>query len=255
VIGVFDSGIGGLGVLRYILQDLPNADIIYIADQGNAPYGPRPLSELADIAADISRRLIAQGASTIVIACNTASSAALHSLRQTFPGTRFVGMEPALKPASVGTKSGVIGVLATEATFQSELFESAVHRFAGNSEVTTAACPDWVELVESGVVEGPEAEAAVRARVTPLLEEGADTLVLACTHFPVLAPLITAVVGPDVAVVDPAPAVARQVARVYDVQGTGNVRVSTTGSDEQRAALDQWLQRLNLPGPSTPFPA
>jgi glutamate racemase len=250
VIGVFDSGIGGLGVLRHIRDELPGADVIYVADQGRAPYGIRPLEEVARISAEITADLIDRGSTTIVIACNTASAAALHELRRRFPATTFVGMEPAVKPAALGTSSGIIGVLATAATFQSELFESVVARFAGDSKVVTAACPEWVELVEAGEFDGPAVDRSVEARIAPLLEAGADTLVLGCTHFPFLLDAIVRAAGPDVTIVDPAPAVARQVARVHDGVGGGTLTVLSSGSLAQQATLSTYLERLGMPVPA-----
>lgn len=229
VIGVFDSGVGGLSVLRHIPPLLPQADILYVADQARAPYGTRGLNEVKDIAFRVSKSLIAAGATTIVVACNTASAAALDSLRIEFPATPFVGMEPAVKPAVGSTSSGVIGILATGATFQSERYASVVKRFAGDAEIRVAACPDWVTIVESGRLNGPEVEEAVRARLEPILEAGADTLVLGCTHFPFLLDVISRVAGRSVRVVDPGGAVARQVARVHQGGGSGSMTLATTG--------------------------
>lgn len=250
VIGVFDSGIGGLGVLKHIRDELPDADVIYVADQGRAPYGVRPLEEVARISTEITAGLIDRGATTIVIACNTASAAALHELRSRFPDTTFVGMEPAVKPAALETSSGVIGVVATAATFQSELFESVVARFAGESKVVTAACPEWVELVERGELEGPSVDRAVEDRIAPLLAAGADALVLGCTHFPFLLEAIQRAAGPTVTIVDPAPAVARQVARVDGGAGHGSLTVLSSGNPGQQASLSTYLERLGMPVPA-----
>jgi glutamate racemase len=230
MIGVFDSGVGGLGVLAEIRRVLPEADLIYLADQARAPYGVRTLDEVAAMSGQISTWLMERGASTITIACNTASAAALHRLRSLHPDVPFVGMEPAVKPAALTTATGVIGVLATAATFQGELFASVVQRHAEGLEVLTRACPDWVDLVESGVSDGPEAHQRVERCLRPLLEAGADTLVLGCTHFPFLTPVIETVAGPEVAVVDPAPAVARQVERVAGSQReSGRLLLATSG--------------------------
>ncbi|MGH8913305.1 MAG: glutamate racemase [Acidimicrobiia bacterium] len=230
MIGVFDSGVGGLSVLAEIRREMPQADLIYLADQGRAPYGVRSLDEVSEMTGEASRWLLDRGASTITIACNTASAAALHRLRAMHDGVVFVGMEPAVKPAALTTSSGVIGVLATAATFQGELFASVVQRHAEGMTVLTQACPTWVELVESGIVEGLEAEQQVERCLEPLLEGGADTLVLGCTHFPFLAPLIQEVSGPGVAIVDPGPAVARQVRRVARAPGgSGRLALATSG--------------------------
>lgn len=229
MIGVFDSGVGGLSVLRHIPGHLPGADILYLADQARAPYGIRSLVEVEGIALQVSGSLIDAGAETIVIACNTASAAALDTLRVEFPGIPFVGMEPAVKPAVGSTKSGVIGILATGATFQSERFASVVRRFAAGAEVQVAACPEWVTIVESGRLDGPDTERAVRAKLDPILAGGADTLVLGCTHFPFLLDTISKVAGPSIRIVDPGDAVARQVARVHTGIGSGSIALATTG--------------------------
>jgi glutamate racemase len=141
-------------------------------------------------------------------------------------------MEPAVKPAVGSTASGVIGILATGATFQSERYASVVRRFAGGAEIRVAACPDWVEIVESGDIDGREVEDAVRSRLTPILEAGADTLVLGCTHFPFLLDVISRVAGPSIRLVDPGSAVARQVARVHQGSGSGSLTLATTGDTE-----------------------
>ncbi len=233
MIGVFDSGVGGLGVLSQIRTELPDADILYAADQARAPYGTRTLGEVADAAEQVTTWLLDQGAEMIVVACNTASAAALDHLRRTHPETEFVGMEPAVKPAALTTTSGVIGVLATEATFQGELFSSVVRRHATETTVITAACPDWVSLVERHEIHGARAKEVVADRVEPLLELQADCLVLGCTHFPFLTELISEVAGSDVIIIDPAPAVARQVRRVQPTgSGGGSLTLATSGNPD-----------------------
>jgi glutamate racemase len=236
MIGVFDSGVGGLGVLAEIRRELPSADLIYLADQARAPYGVRGLDELAGMSAQVTDWLLDRGASTITIACNTASAAALHRLRSLHPQVPFVGMEPAVKPAALATSSGVIGVLATSATFQGALFASVVERHADDLTVLTRACPEWVQLVEGGVVDGQQARAQVEKCLRPVLDRGADTLVLGCTHFTFLTPVIEKVAGPGVAIVDPAAAVARQVRKVA-ASGTGSGRLFlATSGDPDRFA-------------------
>jgi glutamate racemase len=230
MIGVFDSGVGGLSVLTEIRRELPEADIVYLADQARAPYGVRSLEQVASMSGEVSRWLMDRGASTITIACNTASAAALHHLRSLHPDVTFVGMEPAVKPAALTSSTGVIGVLATAATFQGELFASVVQRYADGATVLTRACPRWVELVESGVTDGPEAREQVERCLAPLIEAGVDTLVLGCTHFPFLRSVIESVVGPGVNIVDPAPAVARQVKRVArSPRESGRLILATSG--------------------------
>ncbi len=219
MIGVFDSGVGGLSVWREIARQLPHYDTLYVADQAHVPYGQRPLEEVRGLAEGITRFLLEKGAKVIVLACNTASAAALHHLRATFPQVPFVGMEPAIKPAAQNTRTGIVGVMATPATFQGELYASLMERFAGDVRVLPQACPGLVEAVEQGLLDTPETDALLRSCLTPLVRAGIDQLVLGCTHYPFLRPAIERVVGPGVEVLDPAPAVARQVGRVVARNG------------------------------------
>ncbi len=213
-IGVFDSGLGGLSVWREIVRQLPHEQTLYLADQAHVPYGSRRLAEVQELVEGSARFLLRHGAKIIVIACNTASAAALHHLRRTFPQVPFVGMEPAIKPAIERTRAGVVGVIATQATFQGRLFASLLERFAGNAQVLTQACPGLVQAVESGALDTPGTEALLRRYLSPLIQTGADQLVLGCTHYPFLRPAIERIVGEHVTVIDPAPAVACQTKRV-----------------------------------------
>jgi glutamate racemase len=213
-LGVFDSGVGGLSVTRELMRQAPAQPIIYLADQAHVPYGGRSLAEIRTLSEAITRFLLREGARLIVVACNTASAAALHSLRQTFPEVPFVGMEPAIKPAAEHTRTGHVGVIATEATFQGELFASLMDRFAAGITVHTQTCPVLVPLVEAGELDSDHTRAALQSYLAPLLEASIDELVLGCTHYPFLRPLIEQVVGAGVEIVDPAPAVARQAVRV-----------------------------------------
>ncbi|MCI0543718.1 MAG: glutamate racemase [Actinobacteria bacterium] len=245
MIGVFDSGVGGLSVLIEIRKALPDADLVYVADRGRAPYGPRSLTEIQRFSAEIADWLIDRGCTTLVVACNTASAAALEELRSAHPGMQIVGMEPAVKPAAVATSSGVIAVFATAATFQGRLFESVVSRFGEGRTVVTTACPEWVELVETGHVEGPMVESAVVKRVVPAIEVGADTLVLGCTHFSFLADVIGRVGGPGTRVIDPAQAVAAQTARVAPItEGQGHLVFAASGDRDRLADLARALAGL-----------
>jgi glutamate racemase len=211
---MMDSGVGGLSILRELRAQLPAETVIYAADQGHVPYGPRSIEQVREFTFGVVRFLLDQGTKLIVIACNTASAAALYALREAFPAVPFVGMEPAVKPAALVTQTGVIGVIATEATFQGELYASVVGRFAQGVRVETAACPNFVTLVESGDTDSAAVRDAVHRCLSPLLAAGIDQLVLGCTHFPFLADAIRAEIGPGVTLVDPSPAVARQVGRV-----------------------------------------
>ena len=215
-IGIFDSGVGGLSVLLAIRQQHPTEPLIFYADQAHVPYGPRALEEVRDFSFAITRFLLSQGAKLIVVACNTASAAALHALRQEFPGTPFVGMEPAVKPAAEHTHTGTVGVLATPATFQGALYASVVERFAREVRLLQHTCPRLVEQIEAGNLDGDETRRILREALQPMLVQGIDTIVLGCTHYPFVIPLIQELAGEGVRVIDPAPAVARQVGRLLD---------------------------------------
>jgi glutamate racemase len=215
-IGIFDSGVGGLSVLRSIRKELPHQDLVYFADQAHVPYGPRPLEEVRRFADAITRFLLEQGCSLIVVACNAASAAALKTLRQTFPDIPFVGMEPAVKPAAEQTHTGVVGVLATPATFQGELYASVVERFANGVEILQDPCPGLVGQIEKGDLQGLQTRLILEKAIRPMLEKGIDTIVLGCTHYPFVIPLIQEIAGKNVRVIDPAPAVARQTLRMME---------------------------------------
>jgi glutamate racemase len=218
-IGVFDSGVGGLSVLREIRKQLPCYPILYLADQGHVPYGPRTKEEVRAFAEGITRFLLDAGAQVIVVACNAASAAALQTLRATFPDVPFVGMEPAVKPAAATTRSGVVGVLATPVTFQGALYASVVDRFARSITVLQDTCPGLVGQIEAGRLASPETRAILENALRPMLAQGVDTVVMGCTHYPFVIPLIEEIAGPGVQVIDPAPAVARQVGRVLEARG------------------------------------
>lgn len=215
-IGVFDSGVGGLSIVRELRRQMPAESILYFADQDHVPYGPRPMEQVRAFSESITRFLLDQGADLIVVACNTASAAALKQLREGFPGVRFVGMEPAVKPAAEVTRSGIVGVLATPATFQGELYASVVERFGQGVRLINQTVPGLVEQIEAGHLETPETERLIRRALDPILQAGADTIVLACTHYPFVIPGISRLAGPAVNVIDPSPAVARQAARLRE---------------------------------------
>lgn len=213
-IGIFDSGIGGLSVFREIRTLLPDEDLVYLADQAHVPYGPRSKAEIQQFSEVISRFLIAHQAKVIVVACNTASAAALSFLRRRFPQVAFVGMEPAVKPAAQRTKTGNVGVLATEGTFASDRYVDLMLRFAQNVTVYEDPCLGLVNLIESGQFD--ETARLLQGIVQPMLAANVDTLVLGCTHYPFVIPVLQKVVGTAVSIIDPAPAVARQVKRVLE---------------------------------------
>jgi len=218
-VGIFDSGLGGLSVWREVARQLPCERTLYLADQAHVPYGSRPLAEVRELSRGIARFMLDQGAKAAVVACNSASAAALHDLRRSFPDVPFVGMEPAVKPAVERTRTGVVGVIATQATFQGELFASLMERYAGDARVLSQVCPGLVEAVEAGAWDTAGTEALLRRCLSPLMAAGMDQLVLGCTHYPFLQPAIRRIVGAGVAIIDPARAVARQVARVLAQHG------------------------------------
>lgn len=221
-VGFFDSGIGGLCVLDAFRRRLPREDTVYIADTANCPYGNRPAAEIVRLARRHARTLLARGCKMVVVACNTATAAAIDDLRAKWPDVPFVGIEPAVKPAALRSKSGVVGVLATQGTFGGRLYRETCARFAKNTTVLTCVADEFVALVERGETTGARAEAAVRRKIEPLLSAGADFLVLGCTHFPHLKPLIEKVANGRAKVVEPSGAVARQAERLLAERGLLN---------------------------------
>lgn len=216
-IGVFDSGVGGLSVLREIRRELPVESVLYVADSGYAPYGDRPATFIEDRADAIVDFLVGRGAKAVVVACNTATSVAVERLRARH-ALPIVAIEPAVKPAVTSTRTGIVGVLATTVTLQSPNVVRLLATYGAGTTVISQPCPGLVDLVEEGEVSGDAARDLVALYVKPLVERGADTLVLGCTHYVFLEPLIRDVAGPHVAVVNPAPAVARQMRRRLEAQ-------------------------------------
>jgi glutamate racemase len=260
-IGIFDSGIGGLSVWREIAQQLPREDTIYFADQIHIPYGPRSLQEIRMFSEAIARFLLARGCKLIVVACNTASAAALKYLRATFPGIPFVGMEPAVKPAAETTRTGVVGVLATPATFQSELFASVVERFANGVQLINQVCPGLVEQIEAGCLTTPATLALLDQFLSPIRAARADTIVLGCTHYPFVIEAIRQL-APGVNVIDPAPAVARQVERLLRERGlrcdaarAGTGRFVTSGDLDRFQHSLRALVQVETPGTAAAWSA
>jgi glutamate racemase len=228
-IGVFDSGVGGLSILREIKQRLPHESLVYFADQSHVPYGSRSLDDVQALSEGITRFLLEQECKLVIVACNTASAAALRILRSSFPDTPFVGMEPAVKPAAERSETRKVAVLATPATFQGALFASVVDRFADGVEVAEIIAPGLVELIESGQTASEEVDSVLLASLEPARSQGIDTLVLACTHYSFVIPAIRQILGPNVSVIDPAPAVARQTERLWKNPGTDVISPEGTG--------------------------
>lgn len=238
-IGVFDSGEGGLSVLKEITRLLPEAEYVYYSDNAHCPYGEKSPEYIQDRARAITERLLKEGADVIVVACNTATAAAISVLRaeysdassqevrdrvQKLTGGRhdhicFIGMEPAVKPAALGTRTGVVGVLATAGTLKGSKYLKTKESVDDQVNVFEHVGRGFVELVEEGRLSGSEAEDVVKASLGPLLSAGADIIVLGCTHYPFLLPVLQKVAGPDIRFIDPAPAVARQLVRVLKRDG------------------------------------
>jgi len=243
-IGIFDSGVGGLSVLRAVRDELPFENVLYLADQGHVPYGPRSKEEIRTFAIGITRFLLNQGAKLIVVACNTASAAALHDLRKIFPTAPIVGMEPAVKPAAKITETGKVGILATPTTFKGDLYTSLVARFGQGIHIFECTCQGLVDQIESGHITSPETRTILEDALMPMLKAGVDTIVLGCTHYPFVIPLIREITGSEIRIIDPAPAVARQVRRLLNHHELlslnhtkGNVTYYTSGDPDTLAAL------------------
>jgi len=242
-VGVFDSGVGGLSVLREIRRELPFEDLIYVADSGYAPYGDRPAEYVEARAIAMAEFLLAQGSKAIVVACNTATGIAVDALRARFD-VPVVAIEPAVKPAVARTRSAVVGVIATTQTLSSQKFSRLVRTHAGEVQVLAQPCPGLVEQVEAGQLSSQATRALVERYVRPLVEKGADTIVLGCTHYPFLSPVIQEVAGPDVMVIDPAIAVARELRRRLRAHHglaaetrPGTEHFWTTGPEDQARAV------------------
>ena len=248
MIGIFDSGIGGLSVFKEVYRMLPEEHYIYYADSAHCPYGEKSREYVIGRSKEITEFLVREGADIIVVACNTATAAAISVLREGYsdparPGTaghlleisegrrdhvKFIGMEPAVKPAAGMTRTGVIGVLATAGTLSGTKYRSSRETFTKGIKVVEHVGNGFVELVEKGITEGPEAEMTVEKSIRPLLDAGADVIVLGCTHYPFLIGTIRKIAGNDVKIIDPAPAVARHLA---DVMKEDGLLKTSPGSD------------------------
>lgn len=242
-IGVFDSGVGGLSVLREVRAELPHEDLWYVADSAHAPYGDKPAAEIEERAIAIAQYLTTRGAKALVVACNTATGVAVETLRRRF-AVPIIGIEPAIKPAVSLSKSGVVGVLATSQTIASQKFQRLVDAWRDRAEIVLQACPGLVEQIEQGDLSSPATRDVVAKYVQPVVARGADTLVLGCTHYPFVADVFRAVAGTDVQVIDPARAVAKQVRqRLEDGgllagrAGRGSLTVYATGPIERIGAF------------------
>ena len=223
MIGIFDSGIGGLSVFREIRKDLPEQSYVYYSDNAHCPYGEKTREYIIERARAITRFLLDKGCEIIVVACNTATAAAIATLREEFQ-IKFIGMEPAIKPAAQATKTGVVGVLATAGTLKATKYIDTRVRWAENVRIVEHIGQGFVELVEKGITTGPDAESTVRTSLIPLLDAGADMIVLGCTHYPFLSETISKVASEayperNIEIIDPAPAVARHLIEVMVEEG------------------------------------
>ena len=253
-IGVFDSGVGGLSVLREIRAALPGENLLYVADSGSAPYGDRPGEFIKERAEKIVEFLIGERVKAIVVACNTATAVAIQALRSRF-AIAMVAIEPAVKPAAAISRSGVVGVLATSQTLTSERFARLVEKYGRGVRILLQPCPGLMERVEKGELDGPGMKALVAGYLRPLLDRGADTIVLGCTHYPFLLPIIRAIAGPTVSVIDPAVAVARELRRrlkageLLSSRGEpGTERFWTSGAPDQVGPVvaQLWGKRVEV---------
>ena len=250
-VGVFDSGVGGLSVLQALREELPHEHFLYVADSGCAPYGDRPTPFVVERAGTITEFLVAEGAKAIVVACNTATAIAVESLRAglTLP---IVAIEPAVKPAASRSRSRVVGVLATTGTLSSPNMAKLLASYGADVEFVIQPCPGLADQVEKGELNSDDTRALVKRYVRPIIDKGGDIIVLGCTHYPFLRPLIQEVAGPAVDVIDPATPVARELRRrlesaglLSDYAGPGTERFWTTGAVEVVAPIVRQLWGSN----------
>ncbi|MDH0645506.1 glutamate racemase [Pseudomonas sp. GD03858] len=246
-VGVMDSGVGGLSVLAEIQRLLPNESLLYVADSGHVPYGEKSPDYIRQRLRHIAAFFHEQGAKAMVLACNTATVAAVADLRELYPDWPLVGMEPAVKPAAAATRSGVVGVLATTGTLQSAKFAALLDRFASDVRVVTQPCPGLVERIETGDLTSPELRQLLLQYVQPLLAAGCDTLILGCTHYPFLRPMLATMVPADVAIIDTGAAVARQLQRLLgarDLLSDQPARATAFWSSGEPAGMQKVLPLL-----------
>ena len=253
-VGIFDSGVGGLSVLREIRRELPEEDLLYVADSGYAPYEEQSDEAIQERAIAIARFLVSESAKAIVVACNTATGIAIETLRSRF-SVPVVAMEPAVKPAVLNTRSAVVGVLATRQTLSGSKFSRLLATYGADVQILLQPCPGLAEQVEKGDLSGQATRSLVERYVVPLLTKGADTLVLGCTHYPFLIPVIRAIAGPSVTIIDPSAAVARELRRrlrmselLSQAAQPGTERFWTSGSPEnvQSVVTRLWTSDVDV---------
>lgn len=247
-VGIFDSGLGGLTVLQSLAEHLPGESFLYLADSAFCPYGDKPVEAVQERTLRITDFLMERGAKTIVVACNTATAAAIDLLRGTYP-IPFIGIEPAIKQAALHTLSGKVGVLATRNTFQGKLFQETSARYANDKDVYIQVGEGLVEIVEGDNMDTPESIALIKRYIQPMMEAGVDQIVLGCTHYPFLIPIIRTLVTENVVIHDPSPAVAKHTAHVLHEKGLESLcknqpdQFFTTGNP---LLLESMIQRMNL---------
>ncbi len=246
-IGIFDSGIGGLSVLNEALLQAPGHDFIYLADSLHAPYGEKSSEWVAHRSLILCTWLIEQACDAIVVACNTATASAIAQIRTTFPGTPVVGVEPGVKPAAEASQKKIVGVLATQNTLQSEKFKQLLSHLGSNCTVLSQAGKGLVPLIESGVLTGPKINALLRTYIEPMLENGADTLVLGCTHYPFLQDTIKSLFGERLEIIDTSHAIVKQLVRLIPPQSKtqGSVVFYSTKNGIQLLELANKLLPVN----------
>lgn len=247
-VGVFDSGVGGLSVLREIRARLPHEDLEYCADSGFAPYGSRAPEEIVERSLFLSEFLVSRGAKALVIACNTATAAAAPVVRERYPHIPVIGMEPAVKPATAATRSGVVGVLATVGTLASARFAALLDHFGQDVQVLTQPCEGLMECVERGELDAASTRELLMRYMQPMLDADADVIVLGCTHYVFLRPLVQSIAGPTVQLIDTGAAVAVQLERklieagsLGDAMHAGREQFHVSGGV---ARMNPTLQRL-----------
>ena len=254
-IGVFDSGVGGISVLKHIRDLMPHENLIYVADSRHAPYGNQTPEFIQERSFWLAEFLLRQGVKALVVACNTATAAAVAGLRERYPDLTIIGMEPAVKPAVAATKTGVVGVLATSGTLKSAQFAALLEHYGQGVEVVTQACVGLVECVEKGALTSPSTKALLKQYVQPLLDAKADTIVLGCTHYPFVRTLIEELVGKDVVLIDTGAAVAKhlknrlqenQLLRASDEVGGVSFWSNNEGADTQGVISALWGDQVSV---------
>ena len=256
-VGIFDSGVGGLSVMREVRRLLPAEDLVYVADSLHVPYGNKSADFILSRSRCLTGFLLGKGCKAIVIACNTATVAAAASLRAEFPGPPIIGMEPAVKPAVAASQRGIVGVLATVGTLQSAQFAALLDKFAASVRVVTQPAPGLVECVEAGTLISPTTRNLVAQFVQPLVDAGVDVIVLGCTHYPFLRPLIQEIAGPNITLIDTGAAVARHLAsrlqETHLLRAPSTVGAETFYTTGSLAATQTALSVL-WPGPADLLP-